>query len=203
MTVLGGDMARAQGRGDAPAHAARAALRLLRRGDRHDRRQAGPAAANADAVEPRATGVGFTTGTPWEAPQPDSLATNVALQDADSGSLLNLYRRLIHLRKHERGSGDAAAGAARGDSPHVVAYLRRAGDRAVLVVANLGDAAVSGIAIGSAAGALPTGSYTTRNLMGGPNGAALRVGQDGRIQGYIPVATIGARQSFVLDLVRQ
>src|SRR3989475_8381581 len=44
-------------------------------------------------------GVVFTTGTPWEAPQPDSMTTNVATQDADPRSLLNLYRPLIHLPK--------------------------------------------------------------------------------------------------------
>src|SRR6266536_4472013 len=44
-------------------------------------------------------GVGFTTATPWEAPQPDSMPTNVALEGADPASLLNLYRRLIHVRR--------------------------------------------------------------------------------------------------------
>jgi len=41
---------------------------------------------------------GFTTGTPWEAMQPDWKTKNVAAQDADVGSLLNHYRRLIRLR---------------------------------------------------------------------------------------------------------
>jgi hypothetical protein len=88
-------------------------------------------------------------------------------------------------------------------SPQVAAYLRSAGGRAVLVVANLGDTAVKGIAIGSEAGALPTGNYTARNLLGGADGATLRVGQDGSIQGYVPAATIGSRKSLVLDLVRR
>ncbi len=41
------------GRGDAAAHAPGTALRLLRRRDRHDGRQAGRASANADAVGAR------------------------------------------------------------------------------------------------------------------------------------------------------
>src|SRR5206468_12856712 len=44
-------------------------------------------------------GLGFTSGTAWEQAQPDSLTITVAAQDTDAGSLLNLYRRLIHLRK--------------------------------------------------------------------------------------------------------
>ncbi|HEU4558111.1 MAG TPA: alpha-amylase family glycosyl hydrolase, partial [Longimicrobium sp.] len=45
-----------------------------------------------------AAGAGFTTGTPWRAPQSDWATRNVAAQDADPNSLLNLHRRLIHLR---------------------------------------------------------------------------------------------------------
>src|SRR5262249_309782 len=43
-------------------------------------------------------GSGFTTGKPWEALQPDAQAINVAGENADSSSLLNLYRQLIYLR---------------------------------------------------------------------------------------------------------
>src|SRR5207247_8952549 len=50
-------------------------------------------------------GVGFTNGTPWEAAQPDSMTVNVALEHSDPASLLNLYRRLIHLRKENGALG--------------------------------------------------------------------------------------------------
>jgi glycosidase len=149
-------------------------------------------------------GLGFTSGTPWERPQPDSLTTTVAAQDADPGSLLNLYRRLIHLRRNNDALAAGRLIPLSAGSSQIAAYLRRTGDRAVLVVANLGAAGVSSVSIGSGAGALPPGRYTARNLLGGPDGAALNVGEDGRIQGYAPVAgEIGSRESLVLDLVRQ
>jgi alpha-amylase len=146
------------------------------------------------------SGVGFTAGTPWESPQPDSLTTTVAAQDADPRSLLNLYRRLIHLRKENAALATGRLLPLSANNPHVVAYLRRAGGRAVLVVANLSVAPASGISIGSAEGALPRGRYTPRNLLGGRNGASLRVNQDGRIRGYAPVRTLGPRASLVLYL---
>lgn len=149
------------------------------------------------------SGVGFTTGTPWETPQPDSMTTNVARQDRDPGSLLNLYRRLIHLRRQNAALATGRLVPLSATSPQVTAYLRRDGGRAVLVVANLGDAAVSGVAIGSETGALPAGRYRTRNLLGGANGAPLSVGQDGSMADYVPVGTIGSRQSLVLDLIRR
>jgi glycosidase len=146
------------------------------------------------------TGVGFTSGTPWEAPQPDSMTTNFALEDADPGSLLNLYRRLIHLRRENEALATGKLVPLTASNPQVAAYLRRAGDHAVLVVANLGGTPVVHVSIGSGRGALRPSIYTPRNLLGGPSGAALRVGADGRIAGYVPAARIGARVSMVLDL---
>ena len=87
-------------------------------------------------------------------------------------------------------------------SPHVAAYLRRSGDHAVLVVANLDAAPVSGVAIASAPGVLPPGRYTTRNLLRRTSSASLRVGPDGRITSYVPRSRLDSRESLVLDLTR-
>lgn len=85
---------------------------------------------------------GFTTGTPWQPLQPDSLTANVQAQDADSGSLLNWYRYLIGLRR----SNDALA---RGElvpvdsgDPRVATYVRRTDEQAVQVMINLETGAV-------------------------------------------------------------
>ena len=149
-------------------------------------------------------GVGFTTATPWEAPQPDSMTTNVAVEDTDPGSLLNLYRRLIHLRKENEQLATGMLVPLSTSSSQVAAYLRSARDHSVLVVANLGAAPVSDASIGSGEGVLPPGRYTPRNLLGGANGATLDVSRDGHIRDYVPVpGTIGPRESRVLDLVRR
>ena len=110
-------------------------------------------------------GTGFTTGTPWQNAQPDSQTTTVEAQDADSGSLLNLYRTLIHLRKSNDALATGRLMPLSAGNTAVTAYLRREGDHAVLVVANLGDAPVNGLVIRSDAGALPPGSYQARGLM--------------------------------------
>jgi len=148
-------------------------------------------------------GVGFTSGKAWESPQPDSLTTNVEAEDADPGSLLNLYRRLIYLRRKNEALATGKLVALSVTSSEVAAYLRRAGDHAVLVVANLGAAPASGVAFGSRDSVLPPGRYTARNLLGGPNGTTLQLSRDGRIQGYVPAATLGSRESLVLDLIRR
>jgi glycosidase len=148
------------------------------------------------------SGVGFSTGTPWEAPQPDSLAVNVAVEDSVPGSLLNLYRRLIHLRKEREALAEGKLVPLSTTNPHVAAYLRRAGNDAVLVAANLGDSAAASVSISSRdeAGVLPPGTYAAVNLLGGPDGAPLRPSRNGGIRGYVPAATIGPRESLVLYL---
>ena len=147
-------------------------------------------------------GVGFTTGKAWESPQPDSLTTNVAAEDADPGSLLNLYRRLIHLRRENEALATGKLVPLSASNPQVAAYLRRTGDHAVLVVANLGATPASDVSIASRESVLSPGRYTPRNLLGGPKGTTLEVNRDGRIQGYVPAGTLGSRESLILDLNR-
>ena len=83
---------------------------------------------------------GFTAGAPW-LPPVDPATRNVADQSRDPASLLNLYRRLLGLR---RSSPALRHGALRlvADTPQeVVAWIRTSGDERVLLVANLGEAA--------------------------------------------------------------
>jgi glycosidase len=143
---------------------------------------------------------GFTQGTAWEPLMPDSATANVAAQEGDRGSLLNLHRRLIHLRAENPALATGELVPLTAGSDAVAAYLRREGGRAVLVVANLGTAPASRVTLSSVDGALPAGRYTARSLLGGPAGAALTVGAGGRIQGYVPIRTLGPLESHVLEL---
>jgi len=148
-------------------------------------------------------GLGFTTGTPWEQAQADSATTTVAAQDRDPASLLNLYRRLIHLRlKNPALAMGRLVPLTAGDSA-VVAYLRRDGGHAVLVVANLGGAAAGAVTVASQPGALRPGRYEARDLVTGGAGPTLRVGPDGRIADYAVTAGMAPRGSLLLDLVRR
>lgn len=149
-----------------------------------------------------APGAGFTTGTPWRAPQTDFTTRNVAAQDADPNSLLNLHRRLIHLRAQNPALAVGRLIPLTTGNDAVAAYVRRDGDRAVLVIANLGTTPLSNVALASAAGALPAGRFTPRSLLGGPAAAALPVGANGQMSGYVPMPTLVPMQVHVLELAR-
>jgi len=135
---------------------------------RHDRTRARP---HSNQVLSGRLGGCFTRGLAWEPLHPDSLTANVEVQDGDPNSLLNRYRLLIHLRGQNPalGAGELLPLAASTDA--VAAYLRRAGDRAVLVVANLGA-----------------------------SGAPLQVGENGRIEGYLPLPLLAPMESHVFEL---
>src|SRR5258708_17972470 len=138
------------------------------------------------------TGVGFTTGKEWEAPQADSLTRSVALETRDPLSLLNLYRQLIHLRKANEALATGKLIALTTTNPHVAAYVRKSSKRTVMVIANLGDSAVAGLSISSAPGLLPQGGYRLRNLLGGPAGTVLEVQHDGSLHGTLAPPSLGA-----------
>lgn len=151
----------------------------------------------------RGRAVGFTTGVPWEPLRPDSLTANVEAQEQDPGSLLNLHRRLIHLRAASSALGSGVLLPLTASSGAVAAYLRRDGDRAVLVVANVGQSPVSGITLASPDSVLAAGEYVTRDLLSGATASPLRVGADGRVSAGAPVASLGAMESRIFELVKR
>jgi alpha-glucosidase len=79
---------------------------------------------------------GFTTGAPWLLVGGDYLVRNVEVEDADQHSILNLYCRLIALRRAE-----AALATGRCTTVQVchdsVTYIRNDGSRRILMVLNL------------------------------------------------------------------
>ncbi|MEJ2238340.1 MAG: hypothetical protein P8X82_08595, partial [Gemmatimonadales bacterium] len=81
------------------------------------------------------------------------------------------------------------------------AYLRRAGDEVVLVVVNLSAAPLSGVTVSSEEKVLTAGRYEVQSLLDGPPVAPVNIGGNGRIEGYMPLSTIGPSQSYVFVVV--
>ena len=84
-------------------------------------------------------------------------------------------------------------------SDAVAAYVRRDGNRAVVVVVNLGATPLTGVTISSGNGALPAGRWTTHDLLGESAGAGMRVPGNGRLATW-PAGTLAPRQGYVWEL---
>jgi alpha-glucosidase len=83
---------------------------------------------------------GFSRRAPW-LPVPESAGKkNVAVEDKDPGSLLNLYRRLTTLRRSTPALLEGEYRALLESDPNVLAYLRRDGADAVVVALNMSGA---------------------------------------------------------------
>jgi glycosidase len=143
---------------------------------------------------------GFTTGAAWEPLQPDSATANVAVQTADSASLLTHYRTLIHLRSNTPALARGDFVPLQASDPAVAAFLRRDGTHIALVVANLATTPRAGVSLTSNDSTLRSARYTTRDLLGNGAGAPLTVSADGRVSAYVPIATLPARRTYVFDL---
>ena len=98
---------------------------------------------------------GFTDGEPWLR-LVDPAIRNVADQSGDPASLLNLYRRLVELRRSSPALHHGALRLIPDLGMEILAWTRETGDERILMVANMGDspAAVDLSAIGSDAAVL-------------------------------------------------
>jgi alpha-glucosidase len=82
-------------------------------------------------------GAGFTTGRPWLPLGADHRTRNVAAQRPDPGSMLNLHRRLLRLRRQAPALATGGYEPVEADGD-VLAYLRTGPGRRYLVALNLG-----------------------------------------------------------------
>jgi alpha-amylase len=145
---------------------------------------------------------GFSTGRPWAAFQQNYQQVNVAAQEADPASLLNLYRRLIHLHTEHPALAHGSFAPLKASAPAVAAFLRQADDELVLVVLNFGQAAVDGATLELATGGLAPGTYQLTPLLGNQPGADLIVDAGGSVAGYTPLATLAPQTGYVFKLMQ-
>jgi alpha-glucosidase len=80
---------------------------------------------------------GFSTAKPW-LPVPDSYKThNVETESKDPDSILSFYKQVLKLRHENKALLDGDYVALNENDPHVMSYLRKYKDQAVLVVLNM------------------------------------------------------------------
>jgi glycosidase len=142
---------------------------------------------------------GFTSGTPWRAPDPNYTKVNVALQEEDPDSLLNLYRTLTQLRKEHAVLRSGTLTLLETGNPGVYAILRSNKDEAILVLVNLKGTAISDYELSLQEKLLPDGQLTPVTLLGEEQSAALTV-RAGTFAGYKPLEELAPYQAYMFQL---
>jgi len=145
---------------------------------------------------------GFTTGTPWEPPQPDFAdGKNVAAEAADAQSLLSHYRALISLRNDHAALRVGATALVDAGTPAIYALLRSKPGEVLLTVVNLSGEPVSDYRLTLAAGPLTAGSrYRAVPLMGTGPCAELTANAQGGFDAYAPLPALAPYSSLILQL---
>lgn len=147
-----------------------------------------------------AKGAGFTTGTAWERLADDSATVTVAAEDRDPSSVLNMVRRMVHLRAANHALADGELIPLTASNGAVAAYVRRDGNHAVLVVANLSKTPLRNVSLSSATGAVAPGTWAMHDLLGGSSAPILRVDAAGKLSGYVPLPELAPLEGYLFEL---
>jgi alpha-amylase len=146
-----------------------------------------------------AENAGFSTGTPWRAPNKDYTTLNVTEQSDDLNSLLNHYRTLIQLRKEHPALQIGNATLLETGNPAVFALLRTSGDEKILILVNLGKTPISDYKLSLGESTLTDGTLTLTSLFGAAQAQPLEI-TSGKFNGYKPLNELAPYRTYLFDL---
>ena len=144
---------------------------------------------------------GFSTGTPWEPINDHYTDINVAVEDKDPSSLLNLYRQLLQIRNNHSALRTGSYIQATASSKQVLSMLRVSEDEAVLVLINVDDAPVTDFTIKWEASALK-GEYKPMVLYGEGQVSPFILDGMGAIMDYSPVKELPGNGILVIKFLK-
>jgi glycosidase len=144
-------------------------------------------------------GAGFTEGQPWRPPYEDYPDRNVAAQESNPGSLLNHYRRLIHLRNEHSALRDGAWSLVDTDPGRLYAALRYDEDEALLVLINPSRREVGDYSLTLPSGPLADTASAVL-VLGEGDLSSPQINDAGGFDQYAPLAMLPPRSTFIIEL---
>ena len=142
---------------------------------------------------------GFTMGSPWRALNGDYTTKNIAVQSADPGSLLSMYRSLIQLRNNHAALRVGDYYAIDTGNRVVFASLRASREETLLVLTNLSSEPVTDYALNLAEGPL-TGEYEIAAILYDGEFTSPKITDQGGLENYQPLPEIPPYGRFILQL---
>jgi glycosidase len=142
---------------------------------------------------------GFTTGSPWRALNGDYTTKNIAVQSADPGSLLSMYRALIQLRNNHAALRVGDYYDIHTGNRAVFASLRTSREDTVLVLTNLSSEPVTDYSLELEQGPL-SGEYVIVPILYDGEFLSPTITDQGGFQSYQPLPEIPPYGRFILQL---
>lgn len=142
---------------------------------------------------------GFSTVTPWRAPFDNYTAVSVTAQDSDPNSLLNLYRKLIQLRKAHSVFINGSVTILDTGNAGVYAIMRTNGDEHVLILINLKSESIADYALSLKDQILPNGIFSLTSLLDSTQAITPDV-NNGGFANYKPLAELSPYQAYIFEL---
>jgi glycosidase len=153
---------------------------------------------------------GFTGSEPWQPVNAGFDTVNVETESADPGSLLNHYRRLIHLRNDHLALRQGALVPLESSCDVIYGFLRQstperpeqAGAESVLVVLNFSGGEEQDCTFALSESELMPGVYEALDLLTDATFSALTVEEGGAFHDYLPLDRVAPQQGYVLLLMK-
>lgn len=149
---------------------------------------------------------GFSTGTPWRAPNADYKVVNVAEQANDPNSLLSLYSQLIAFREVHSVLRTGQLHLLETNNSGVYAILRVDSNERILVLVNLTTDSISDYKLTLEDAVLRDGAYEAKTLFGKDQatGPSLNVSQgpevvQGIFKNYKPVNELPPYSTLIVE----
>ena len=143
---------------------------------------------------------GFTTGTPWRKPFENFEAVNVAKQEADPNSLLNLYRTLIQLRKsHPALQSGSSISVLHTGNPGIFAFIRTDGNEQFLILVNLKKTPITEYSLSMTESVLSNGILTLSSMLENVQAENVVI-ENGMFKNFKPLDEIPAYQAYIFSL---
>ena len=143
------------------------------------------------------SGAGFTTGNPWTGLGNNYQNQNVSDMEADPNSLLNHYRKLVHLRNDNPALQTGYYLSVLTDDPTVLSYARLQAEEGVIVVANYsGSAKLPQLTL--PVSTLEPGIFYAVDLYTNQSLGTIEVGDNGDILSWQANRALGSREAWVI-----
>jgi alpha-amylase len=114
-----------------------------------------------------AVNAGFSTVTPWRAPQTDYSTKNIASQQENATSLWATYNKMIQLRNSELALRRGNFISLSNNATSALTFMRQYQNESIIVATNMSNTALSNLEISLTAGSLAAGKYLLKDLLTG------------------------------------